>query len=196
MVVEEFRNNKIGTDNIVIDGKNYLSFDDIDLLMDLNKNFYDSQKNYKLLNNDTLIKKIESYIKNGKLNNDYKFLIDFIKQINMKENVIKKGDFIKLVESELGEATTTDSTGSYETPKAWAKSMSKKDWRHQSKTTFPGGKFVKVKEKCKKFPYCNQGDINALELWEDEELVKESIKELSKEMNISENLIRSIIYGN
>ena len=23
----------------------------------------------------------------------------------------------------------------------------------------PGGVFIKIKEKCKKFPYCNQGDI-------------------------------------
>ena len=28
----------------------------------------------------------------------------------------------------------------------------------------PDAKYVKVKDKCKKFPYCNQGDINALEL--------------------------------
>ena len=30
----------------------------------------------------------------------------------------------------------------------------------------PGAQFVKVKDKCKKFPYCNQGDMSALELWE------------------------------
>lgn len=100
---------------------------------------------------------------------------------------------------ELGEATT-DSTGSYETPKAWAKSMSKKDWRFANKPTYPGGKFMKVKEKCKKFPYCNQGDINALELWEDDDLLKneegilkEVVKEVSKDMDISENIIFKIL---
>jgi hypothetical protein len=32
------------------------------------------------------------------------------------------------------------------------------------KTMIPNGEFVEVKAKCKKFPYCNQGDINALKL--------------------------------
>ena len=50
----------------------------------------------------------------------------------------------------------------------------------------PGGVYVKVKEKCKKFPYCNQGDINALHIFKNESL-KEAIKEVSKKMNLSEN---------
>jgi hypothetical protein len=70
----------------------------------------------------------------------------------------------KIQKIETKEATGASSSGSYETPAAWAKSMSKKDWRGKSKTQIPGGKFVQVKEKCKKFPYCNQGDINALKL--------------------------------
>lgn len=32
------------------------------------------------------------------------------------------------------------------------------------KPAIKGGKFVKVNKKCKKFPYCNQGDEKAIEL--------------------------------
>ena len=62
------------------------------------------------------------------------------------------------------EATMASSSGSYETPFFLAKD--KKNWRGAAKTLYKGGKFVKVKDKCKKFPYCNQGDIKALELFE------------------------------
>jgi hypothetical protein len=65
---------------------------------------------------------------------------------------------------EATEATSTSSSGQYSTPAFVAKNS--KNWRGGKKPLFPGGKFVKVKEKCKKFPYCNQGDINALKLTE------------------------------
>ena len=93
---------------------------------------------------------------------------------------------------EATEATGSGSSGSYVTPAAWAKTTSKKDWRGKSKTQIPGGSFVQVKKKCKTFPYCNQGDINALKLYENE-LVKESITNLSKKMGIHENVIKAII---
>ena len=93
---------------------------------------------------------------------------------------------------ETKEATGSGSDGSYETTAAWAKSTKKKDWRGASKTQIPGGKFVQVKKKCKKFPYCNQGDINALKLWENE-TVKKVISKISKEHNISEQVIKNII---
>jgi len=93
---------------------------------------------------------------------------------------------------EATEATGSGSSGSYETNAAWAKSTSKKDWRGKSKTQIPGGKFVQVKEKCKKFPYCNQGDIKALKIFENEK-VKNAIKNISERHNISENVIKTII---
>lgn len=93
---------------------------------------------------------------------------------------------------EATEATGSASSGSYVTPAAWAKTSSKKDWRGKSKTQIPGGKFVTIKKKCKKFPYCNQGDIKALKLYENE-TVKSVISKISKEHNISENVIKSII---
>jgi hypothetical protein len=93
---------------------------------------------------------------------------------------------------ETKEATGSGSSGSFEGPSFGAKSMSPKDWRGKSKTQIPGGKFVEVKKKCKKFPYCNQGDINALKLTENP-LVKQIIKNLSKEYNINESSIKKML---
>jgi len=93
---------------------------------------------------------------------------------------------------EATEATGSGSAGSYETPAAWAKTMKKKDWRGASKPQLPGGKFVQVKKKCKKFPYCNQGDIKALKIFENETL-KKVIKRVSEKNNLSEQVIKNII---
>jgi len=93
---------------------------------------------------------------------------------------------------ETTEATTSGSVGGYETPAMWAKSTKKKDWGPSRKTQYPGGAFVKVKKKCTKFPYCNQGDINALKLSKNES-VKEAIKKVSTKYNISEDVIKTIL---
>ncbi len=102
---------------------------------------------------------------------------------------MEEGDVTKV---EATEATGAGSSGSYVTTAAWAKSTNKKDWRGKSKTQIPGGKFVQVKKKCKKFPYCNQGDIKALKIFENEK-VKKAIQNISERHNISENVIKSII---
>jgi hypothetical protein len=104
-------------------------------------------------------------------------------------------DKLKKIEgkkTETKEATGASSAGQYSTTAAWAKSTNKKDWRGKSKTQIPGGKFVQVKKKCKKFPYCNQGDINALKIF-DHVTVKKVIKNISKKHNISENVIKTIL---
>jgi hypothetical protein len=93
---------------------------------------------------------------------------------------------------EATEATDSGSSGSYETTSAWAKSTNKKDWGGKKKTQIPGGEFVQVKKKCQKFPYCNQGDIKALKIFENEK-VKMAIQNISKKHNISENVIKTII---
>ena len=98
----------------------------------------------------------------------------------------------KVKKVETKEATGSSSSGSYESPAAWAKSTKKKDWRGKSKTQIPGGKFVQVKEKCKKFPYCNQGDIKALNIFENETF-KKVIKNIGEKHGISENVIKSIL---
>ena len=110
----------------------------------------------------------------------------------MVPNCVKEGNESDVKKVEATEATGSGSSGSFETNAAWAKSTSKKDWRGKSKTQIPGGKFVQVKKKCKKFPYCNQGDIKALKIFENEN-VKKAIKNISERHNISENVIKTII---
>jgi hypothetical protein len=93
---------------------------------------------------------------------------------------------------EATEATGSGSVGGYSSPAMWAKSTKKKDWGPSRKTQIPGGGFVKVKKKCTKFPYCNQGDINALKITKNES-VKEAIKNVAKNMGVSENVIKTIL---
>lgn len=93
---------------------------------------------------------------------------------------------------EAKEATTSGSVGGYETPSMWAKSTKKKDWGPSRKTQIPGGGFVKIKKKCTKFPYCNQGDINNVKISKNES-VKEAIKNVSKKMGVSESMIKTIL---
>ena len=69
----------------------------------------------------------------------------------------------------MEEQTTTADAGVYIQPQVWAKN--EKNWRPLNDPTFPkyggpGAKYVKVKNKCRTFPYCNQGDINALDFYE------------------------------
>jgi hypothetical protein len=108
---------------------------------------------------------------------------------SFKETPKLKEDVEKV---EAKEATGSGSVGGYESPSMWAKSTKKKDWGPSRKTQVPGGSFVKVKKKCTKFPYCNQGDINALILSKNES-VKEAVRSISKKYNISENVIISIL---
>lgn len=56
----------------------------------------------------------------------------------------------------------------------------------------PGGVFVKVKDKCKKFPYCNQGDTHSLEFYEIEG-INEAIKETSKKYTLPINVVEKIV---
>jgi hypothetical protein len=114
----------------------------------------------------------------------------FIKKSKSETPKLKESSDVEKVEAK--EATTSGSVGGYESPSMWAKSTKKKDWGPSRKTQLPGGSFVKVKKKCTKFPYCNQGDINALQITKNES-VKEAIKRVSKKFNISENVIINIL---
>lgn len=93
---------------------------------------------------------------------------------------------------ETKEATGAASSGSYSQPSIWAKSTNKKDWAAARKTQIPGGQFVTVKKKCKNFPYCNQGDINALKLWENETM-KKVISNVCDKTGFNENVVKAII---
>jgi hypothetical protein len=53
----------------------------------------------------------------------------------------------------------------------------------------PDGVYVQIKEKCKKFPYCNQGDNNTIEILENNEL----INEVSNHFKINSKTLKQII---
>lgn len=102
---------------------------------------------------------------------------------------LKESDVEKI---EANEVTSSASTGSYETPAMWSKSTKKNHWGPSRKTQIPGGKFVKIKKKCTKFPYCNQGNIGNIKLSENKS-VKGAIKKVAEKMGISENTIITIL---
>jgi len=118
------------------------------------------------------------------------FSNEFIKKSNSEKKSLTKESEVEKVEAT--EATGSGSSGAYESPSMWAKSTSKKDWGPSRKTQIPGGGFVKVKKKCTKFPYCNQGDINNLKISKNE-AVKEAIENVSKKMNVNPNVIMTIL---
>jgi hypothetical protein len=99
----------------------------------------------------------------------------------------------KLKKVETKEMTTTASSGQYSTNSIWAKSTKKKDWGPSRKTQIPGGKFVQVKKKCKKFPYCNQGDINALRIFENKS-VQSVIETVSSKYGVDKVIISDIVF--
>jgi hypothetical protein len=57
----------------------------------------------------------------------------------------------------------------------------------------PDAVFVKIKDKCKKFPYCNQGDINALEIIKEDEEIQKAIMESSKKYGIPYHQMEKIV---
>jgi hypothetical protein len=160
-------------------------------------------KNKKLSNN-----KIKQEIK--KLLKNPEELIEFLKSFTKKEEtkeVTASGAGVGMFSGQLSgpveeekpkkvEATEASSSGAgvgaYETNRIWAKTNTKKDWKPSRKTQIPGGNFVQVKKKCKKFPYCNQGDIKALNITEDES-IKRIIQKMSGSYNLHEDHIKDII---
>jgi hypothetical protein len=105
--------------------------------------------------------------------------------------VIKKKNITKIhnmteSEQEIDEVIDASSAGSYDVPFGGGRKGRKNPLKIDGPDSIykgravkdknfpkwggPGGKFVKIKDKCKKFPYCNQGDINALELIESKEM--------------------------
>jgi len=98
-------------------------------------------------------------------------------------------------EEEMEEQTGSGSAGSYSQPQIWAKNY--KNWKAVQDPKFPkwggpDGTYVRVKKKCSHFPYCNQGDINALEFYE-EKTLKEAIENVSRKTNKSVSYLKNII---
>ena len=97
------------------------------------------------------------------------------------------------VKSGTKEATSSSSSGQYSQPAIWAKSMKKKDWKGASTKWMPGSKRVQVKKKCTRFPYCNQGDINALKIFENE-TVQKAIDSVSSSYGVNKEYISEIVF--
>jgi hypothetical protein len=124
----------------------------------------------------------------------------FVAPVGFKNSEFVRKSFAetpKLKESETEkveatEATGSGSSGAYESPSMWAKSTNKKDWGPSRKTQYPGGGFVKIKKKCTKFPYCNQGDISNLKISKNES-VKEAIDNVAKKYGLSKDVIMTIL---
>jgi ribosomal protein L32 len=110
--------------------------------------------------------------------------------------VIKKKDLYKpnnFKKYNVNEVVDSSSVGAYDAPfgdggknplkingeKSIKKSRAVKD-KNFPKWGGPGSIFIKIKEKCKKYPYCNQGDINAIELLE----IEKDIQEVSEKYGI------------
>jgi len=111
-------------------------------------------------------------------------------------------------EEELDEITDASSSGSYDVPlfggtkgrknplsiggpDSIYKGRAVKDKKFP-KWGGPGGKFVKIKDKCKKFPYCTQGDMSALELMESQE-IKSAIGETAKKYGLSNKEVSDLV---
>ena len=77
-------------------------------------------------------------------------------------------------------------------PKSIYKGRAVKD-KNFPKWGGPDSVFVKVKEKCKKFPYCNQGNTGALEFIHEDEELQEAIKQVSKKYGIPHQEVENIV---
>ena len=114
-------------------------------------------------------------------------------------------------EGEFTEQTTTASSGQFDVP-AFGKSttggrrdplkidgpdsiykgraVTDKKW---PRFGGPEGVYVKVKEKCKKYPYCNQGNSGALDFIHEDLELQEVINEISKKYGIPHQQVENIV---
>ena len=124
-----------------------------------------------------------------------------------KKTVVKKIHNAKK-EQEIDEITDASSSGSYDVPlfggtkgRKSPLSIGGPDSIYKSRAVMdkkfpkwggPGGKFVKIKDKCKKFPYCTQGDMSALELMESQE-IKSAIGKTAKKYGLSNKEVSNLV---
>lgn len=123
---------------------------------------------------------------------------------NVVKREIKKIHNSKPKKIEATEATDASSSGAFDVPLFGKTTKGRKNplsiggpetiknSRAVKDKNFPkwGGPdsvFVKIKEKCKKFPYCNQGDIRNIEP------LREAIESTSKKYGISKDEVENII---
>jgi hypothetical protein len=100
---------------------------------------------------------------------------------------------------EATEMTSTSSVGIYDANSFQDKNMkgntTKGQGRSWKKAQIPGGQFVSVKKECKTFPYCNQGDIKALNISSKpkKNAMYEAIENVSKKTGLTTEEIKNIL---
>jgi hypothetical protein len=100
---------------------------------------------------------------------------------------------------EATEATGSASVGAYDANSFQDKNMkgntTKGQGRSWKKAQIPGGQFVSVKKECKTFPYCNQGDIKALNISSKpkKNAMYEAIENVSKKTGLTTEEIKNIL---
>lgn len=130
----------------------------------------------------------------------------------MMGKIIKKKDILNIpnskkyeVEQDMNEVTDASSSGAYDTPfgnggknplkingpKSIMQSRAVKD-PNFPKWGGPDAVFVKVKEKCKKFPYCNEGP-GAIEMYEQIEGLNEAIEQTAKKYKLTIKEVRNLV---
>lgn len=159
---------------------------------------------------ETIIEKMEEGV-NVEMEHTSEMLVAFEIAMDHIYEDLNYYDKLKKIEGdshkeEAKEATTSASVGVYDAPIGGGRKdplqidTPKSVYSKLNSVTNPnfpkyggkGGKYVKVKDKCKKFPYCNQGDIKALEFFENN-LVKEAIKRVSTKYNLDKSFIEGLI---
>ena len=130
--------------------------------------------------------------KEHKSGNPRQIALDHLSEDPKYYSKLKKIEKPKKVEAK--ESTSSASSGSYEGPAFGAKSMSPKDWRGAAKPLYKGGEFVTIKEKCKTFPYCNQGPeaINLIKK-ENKNIIENIYKNIAEKYGVDKNVVRNII---
>lgn len=128
---------------------------------------------------------------------------------SLSQTILKKDMYKKKQEEpkegEFTEATDSSSSGAFDVPafgkttkggrrdplkidgvKSIAQSRAVKD-KNFPKWGGPDSVFIKIKDKCKKFPYCNQGDIRAIEP------LREAIDGAAKKYGLSNTEVEKMI---
>lgn len=115
---------------------------------------------------------------------------------NLIKRKISKGEFKEETGSSVSAAGQYDAPigGGRKDPLSISKNPKKDFWKSpvMKKSNFPkfggpGGVYVGIKEKCQKFPYCNQGDINNIEI------LSEAIKSVAKKRGLPIKLVEKIV---
>ena len=105
----------------------------------------------------------------------------------------------KRMEGEFKEATDSSSVGPYDANSFENINMrgntTKGRGRSWKQTQIPGGAYVDINEKCKKFPYCNQGNTGAViyRKTKKKSPMQEAIENVSLRTGLSVSEIKNLI---